>query len=81
LAKFLWYLFRLIHSQKRVLCGFDSAIGVALTYFWLGAKAVTPEQKLMVVICGGTIGAVIGALNYEVVSKRLLKLAPVKNEI
>lgn len=72
-------LFKLIHSHKRVLCGIDSAIGVALTYILLGTKAVTPGQQLMVVICGGIIGAVIGVLNYEIISKRLLHLAPATN--
>lgn len=81
LARFVWYLFKLIRSQKRVLCGFDSAIGVAVTYILLGSKAVTPGQQIMVVICGGIIGAVVGVLDYEIISKRLLHLVPMTNNL
>jgi len=81
MARFFWILLKLIHSQKRVLCGIDSAIGVFVTYLLLGTKAVTPGQQVMVVICGGIIGAVVGVLNYEIISKRLLHLAPVENDV
>lgn len=77
--KFLKNLFILIRSHKRVVYGIDCAIGVTLTYILLGSKAVTPGQQAMVVICGGIIGAAIGVLDYEIVSKRLLHLVPATN--
>lgn len=53
-----------IHSDIRLLCGFDAALGAAAGYF-LGSS-----------IAGGLIGAALGMINYEVVTKRILKLTP-----
>ncbi len=64
MARFVKYLFILIHSELRLLCAFDAALGAAIGYF-LGSAAI-----------GALAGGVIGVLNFELVSKRLLHLVP-----
>jgi len=59
--------FRLVHSDMRLLCLVDSAIGGTAGYY-LGNP-----------IIGGIIGALCGLLNYELVSVRWLRLVPVKS--
>ena len=61
-AVFLIAIFVLIHSDIRLLCGVDAAIGAGIGYF-AGS-----------VIVGMFAGGLFGVVNYEVVSKRLLKL-------
>lgn len=75
-GSFLRKLLKLIYSHKRILCGIDSAIGVFITYFIFGIRATTLPEMVVTVICGGIIGAAIGVLNYELISKRLLHLTP-----
>lgn len=65
---FVVTLFKTIHSDIRVLCAIDSAIGAAIGFFF-----VNP-------IIGAVVGGLFGWLNYEVVSKRWLKLVPVKTK-
>lgn len=65
--RFIKTVFVLIHSDLRLLCGFDAAIGTAIGYFTSN------------VIIGMLAGGVIGVLNYELLSKRLLHLVPSKN--
>lgn len=65
--RFGWNLFTIVHSDLRLLCGVDAAIGVVIGYF-----AGSP-------LVGGLAGAAWGALNYEVLSKRILHLAPKPN--
>lgn len=55
-------LFREIHSDARLLCACDAAIGTAIGYFTGN------------VILGAIAGGIFGILNYEVISKRLLHL-------
>lgn len=81
LRRFLWNLFKLIHSKKRVLCAIDGTIGGAIAFFCFASTSLTFPQQILVVFFGGLLGAVIGVLNYEIVSKRLLHLAPVANNI
>jgi len=61
---FLKFLFREIHSDIRLLCGTDAALGAAVGYF-----AGNP-------VIGGLAGAALGVLNYEIISVRVLKVAP-----
>lgn len=75
LVEFLWRflvnLFKLIHSDKRLLCGTDAALGVAVSYTWLTSLG----NPFVMVIGGGLIGAALGILNWELVSKRWLGVA------
>ena len=60
--RFLRTLFVLIHSEIRLLCACDAAIGAAAGYFYGNP------------LIGGVVGGIFGVLNYEVVSKRLLRI-------
>lgn len=62
-------VFKAIHSDERLLCGTDSVIGGAIAYHLF-------DGILLAVLAGGAIGALLGVLNYELVSVRWLKLAP-----
>jgi hypothetical protein len=62
--RFVYRVFILVHSEFRLLCGFDAALGAAIGYF---AGSAT---------LGALIGGVAGVINYELVSKRWLKLVP-----
>lgn len=66
IARFLWQVFLLVHSEMRLLCGLDAAIGAAIGY-WLGNA-----------IIGAIAGGVFGIANFEIVSKWWLKLVPIK---
>ena len=65
-ATFTVTLFKLIHSDLRLLCGIDAAIGAAIGYF-----TINP-------LLGATIGAAWGLFNYWLISVKLLKLVPVR---
>lgn len=61
LVRFIKHLFILIHSERRLLCTTDSAIGTLIGYL-CGS-----------IVIGAIAGGVIGILNYELVSKRILR--------
>src|SRR3989338_3926880 len=69
LGLFVWIVFRFIHSDMRLLCAVDAAIGVCAGFF-LGSA-----------IFGGLVGGLWGVLNFEILSKRVLKLVPFKVRI
>jgi hypothetical protein len=69
---FLWHVIKLIHSEKRVLCGIDGALGGTLSYFLFRSSGM----PIITIIFGGLIGAALGVLNWELVSKRILHVAP-----
>lgn len=64
---FLKHLFIQIHSQRRVLCFVDASFGAAAGFYFGNA------------IIGMAVGALLGLLNYELVSVRWLKLAPTRS--
>lgn len=74
-AKFLWWLFRLVHSHERVLCGVDGALGGVAAFFMASRMELTGAERLAAAVAGGLMGAAIGVLNYKLVSVRWLKLA------
>jgi len=76
-GRFLWYLVKLIHSKERVLCGVDGMLGGAVSYIWLAPTATSFAGHLVLVAFGGLLGAAFGVLNWEIVSKRILKVVPV----
>lgn len=63
-SRFIKYLFTLIHSDARLLCGVDAAIGAAIGYFYGNA------------VVGAISGGVLGVINYELISKRVLGVVP-----
>ncbi len=62
LGRFLKQLFIIIHSEIRLLCGVDAAIGAGVGYF--------AGNAIMGVVAGG----VIGVINYKIISQKILKL-------
>lgn len=76
LGLFIWFTIKLIHSDERLLCGVDSAIGAGL------ACLMCPESTsiLIVSVCGGLIGAGWGVLNYQLISLKILKLKPLADK-
>jgi hypothetical protein len=64
--KFGWYIFKGVHSDMRLLCMVDSALGAASGYYFGSA------------ILGGVVGMILGLVNYEIVSIRWLKLVQKK---
>lgn len=65
-VKFVWTVFKSIHSDGRLLCGVDAGFGTVAGYFAHNA------------VIGFLAGGVIGFLNYEIISKRWLKLVPMR---
>lgn len=61
-ARFVKTLFIMIHSEIRLLCALDAAIGAGIGYF-AGS-----------VLIGALAGGLVGVLNYEVITKRILHL-------
>ena len=73
-GRFTWYLFKLIHSHKRVLCGADGMLGGMISYVWLISSSSSFTEQFLLVLFGGLLGAVLGVVNWELVSKRVLKV-------
>lgn len=74
-CRFLWHLFRLIHSEKRVLCGIDGTLGGMISYVWLISPSALFAEQVLLVLFGGLLGAAFGVVNWEIVSIRVLKVA------
>jgi len=74
-CRFSKNFFILIHSQKRLLCGIDGTIGGVIAYIWLASSSTGIRENTLLCIFGGLIGAGFGIINYEIVSKRILRLA------
>lgn len=70
--QFLVHLFRIIHSQKRILCAVDGTLGGILICLWLASPSNTLFEKALLLVFGGLLGAVLGVANWEIVSKRIL---------
>ncbi len=64
-VRFIWKLFKLIHSDIRLLVGIDSIVGGSVGHFCHNN-----------VLIGMAVGAVWGLINYQIVSLRILKLKP-----
>lgn len=73
-ARFLRRLFWLIRSRERVVCAIDGTLGGLISYWWLGPGATSLMEKIVLVICGGLLGAAFGVFDYEVFSRRLLRV-------
>jgi hypothetical protein len=72
-----WTLFKLIHSSERVLCAIDGTLGGAIAYQFLIRQERTITQNAIAVLFGMVLGVGWGLVNYEIVSKRVLKVVPV----
>ena len=70
-GRFTKSVFVFIHKDLMILCMTDTFLGVYVGYLARGQNALAS------VIIGGLLGALFGAINFEIVSKRWLKLVPV----
>ncbi len=61
LPRFGWQVFIRIHSEMRILCGTDAALGAAVGYFAGSA------------IIGAAVGGLFGVVNYALVTERWLR--------
>ena len=67
IRRFIWILVKLVYSDERLLCGIYSSVG-ALAFHLSGGN----------VLIGLVVGVLGGVLNYEILSKRIWKLVPMK---
>ena len=74
LGRFAWHLFKLIHSEKRVLCAIDGMLGGVVSYVSFASSVMSFPEQMMFVIFGGLLGAAFGVANWEIVSKRILRV-------
>ena len=79
LGRFAWHLFKLIHSEKRVLCAIDGTLGGAVSYIWFASATTSFPEQMVFVVFGGLLGAAFGVANWEIVSKRILHVVPASN--
>jgi hypothetical protein len=73
LAVGLWKLFLLIHRYERLLCAIDGTLGGVLSYRLFIRPERTFTQNAIAVLFGMVLGAGWGVLNYEILSKHVLK--------
>lgn len=73
-CRFVWHMFKLIHSKKRVLCAIDGTLGGAISYIWLASSATSFQQQMMLVIFGGLLGGAFGIAHWEI-SKKMLHVS------
>jgi len=59
-GRFLWHFFKLIHSNKRVLCAIDGTLGGMVSYFWFVSSAESLSSHIVLVLFGGLLGAALG---------------------
>ena len=73
-----WALFVLIHRSERVLSALDGTLGgvVVTAWTWWSGRPDALFAKIFLVVCGMAMGALFGVLNYEIVSRRILGIAP-----
>jgi hypothetical protein len=76
--KFLWRfskrLFILVHSRELALVALDSALAVIISYLVLIRLLNLPLGPALV--CAGLLGGLIGLLDYQIVSRKILKIVP-----
>ncbi len=63
--KFLFRLFRLIHSSKRVLCGISGVIGGAIACGLFYRPGMTIFQQALLIATGGLIAMAVGIVLYK----------------
>ena len=75
LFTFIFYLFKLIHSEKRVLCATHGTMGGYISYKLLISPSMSVTQQMTLIAFGGLLGAALGIVSWEIISKRILRVA------
>lgn len=85
-VRFVKYLFLLVHSKERLVCAVDGPAGALVTYLTL-LYIYGPELSELSVLAqfsfvglAGAVSALIGMVNYELLSKRVLEVVPMRVE-
>lgn len=73
LARFLVQLFTLVHSKILTIVLVDTTFSILFTYILL--VRIFDLQPGPTLLLGGILGGLIGVVNYEIVSKRILRIA------
>lgn len=79
----VWTTIKLIHSNERMVCAVDGPLGMLAAYaalrVYVGAPIMyTPLTTFGAVLFAGAFSTLIGLVNYELLSKRVLKTVPVR---
>jgi hypothetical protein len=80
ILRFLRSIFILIRSNKRLLCGIGGALGGLITYLYIIPPSATSGEMVLMVLFGMLLGAAIGVASWQLISLRVLKLSPVRND-
>jgi hypothetical protein len=75
-GQFVWKLFKLVHSNERLLCLVDASIGAAIGRFYFENTFAVGKYLILKALLGLVAGGIWGLVNYEIVSKRILHLVP-----
>ncbi len=74
LITFIKTLFLFVQSRDLVLCAIDAGLGVLISYtLFVTASNLQIGPTL---VFGGLIGGLLGVLHYEIISVRMLRVAP-----
>jgi hypothetical protein len=65
-GRFCWYGMKVVHSNERVLSGLDGTIGGAAVYLTLASLSEPLSQQIVVIVCGGVLGAAVGIVHWKV---------------
>lgn len=74
IPKFVKNVFILIHTQLRILCAIDGTFGGVIALIMFRSAELSLAGYVCMICFGGLLGTAFGVLNWEIVSKRLLKI-------
>jgi len=78
-GKFFWYLFKIIHSDHRLICGVNGPLGGLVVFFTLWAyhgsnfAAIPAWEKIIWVIAAGIVSICFGLVAHFFIGLRWLK--------
>lgn len=64
----------MVHSDMRILCALNGTLGGVISYVYLGPYVTTSVGQASVVFFGGMLGALLGVVSYQCVTKKILPL-------
>ena len=79
MLKELWWfvcsVIKRIHSQERIICGIDGALGGILSYLFFREvfADLGVSSPIVIVLFGGLIGAVLGVIHWRLAQTVLLR--------
>jgi len=71
---FVCKLFLLVHSRARLLCAIDGTLGGTIAAIYFRSVAFGSAEYIVAICFGGILGTAWGILNWEIISKRILKI-------